>query len=148
MSDAPTSLAATQGDDQDETEVTTPETDADVPQADTEPDTFPRDYVNKLRRENRTYRDRAEAADQRADELAQRLHSELVKSSGKLADATDLAFDAAHLDDADKLGAAIDALIESKPHLKSRRVSGDAGQGVKSAEDEPVSLLKIMNGQR
>lgn len=69
--------------------------------------------------------------DTRADDLARRLHTELVRATGKLQDPTDLPFDAEHLDDPEKLSAAIDALIETKPHLKLRKLSGYAGLGVK-----------------
>jgi hypothetical protein len=67
--------------------------------------------------------------DTRADDLARRLHTELVRATGKLQDPSDLLFDAAHLDDADKLSADIDALLTAKPHLKRRKITGDAGQG-------------------
>jgi hypothetical protein len=97
-------------------------------------------YVEKIRREAQGLRDRAKATESRADELARRLHTELARSSGKLADPTDLAFDADHLDDGDKLGAAIDSLLESKPHLRSRVPSGNVGQDAKDT-GQPVSLL-------
>lgn len=109
---------------------------------DTEPDTFPREYVENLRKENADYRTRAKTA----DDLAKRLHTELVRATGKLADPTDLPFDAAHLDDPDTLAAAVDALIEAKPHLKARKVTGNVGQG-ESGGSAGVDLLSIMRGQ-
>lgn len=100
-----------------ETEVTeTPDTE------DTQPETGDQDHVDQLRQET-----------QRADNLAQRLHTTLVGATGKLADPTDLPFNADHLDDADKLGAAIDELLARKPHLASRRPAGDIGQGARPA---------------
>ena len=48
---------------------------------DDEPDTFPRHHVEDLRRENARYRQRA----QKADSYAQRLHTELVRATGRLA---------------------------------------------------------------
>jgi hypothetical protein len=109
---------------------------------DQEAETFPRDYVEKLRKESAGYRDRAKTAEARADELARRLHTALVSATGKLADATDLEFNADHLDDATALAEAIDALIAGKPHLKARRLSGDVGQGIKGDNSGRFSLLQ------
>ncbi len=104
-----------------------------------EPDTFPREYVQQLRDENAKHRTRAH----RADDLAKRLHTSLVAATGRLADPTDLAFDEVHLEDPDQLEAAIDQLVASKPHLASRRPTGDVGQGM-SPEASSVSLAGIL----
>lgn len=126
----------------DETEGTTTAPDEDVDQADTpnEPDTFPREVVEDLRRENAKYRQRA----QRADELAKRLHTELVRATGRLADPTDLPFDETHLDDPDALATAVDALLQAKPHLASRRPVGDIGQGHRGPASGSFSLLDML----
>ena len=100
-------------------------------------ETFPRSVVEKLRQENGRYRQRA----QQADAYAARLHTELVRATGRLADPTDLPFDAEHLDDAETLTAAIDALLTDKPHLATRKPSGDIGQGNRGGASEPFSLL-------
>ncbi len=135
----------------DEPTVTEPETtEAPAPDEPTEneptpepePDTFPRAYVEDLRKENADYRTRAKAA----DDLAKRLHTELVRATGKLADPTDMPFDAEHLDDPDKLTASIDQLLSAKPHLKARRVVGAVGQG-ESGTTTGVDLLGIMQGR-
>lgn len=94
-------------------------------------ETFPRDYVLKLRDENAKYRQRA--ADR--DEIAERLHTALVAATGRLADPTDLTFDDAHLSDPEAITAAVDALLTAKPHLASRIPAGDIGQGVSGASD-------------
>lgn len=107
----------------------------------TEPDTFPRSYVEQLRQENGKYRQRA----QRADELAQRLHRALVEKSGRLQDPTDLPFDETHLE-GDNLTAAIDELLAKKPHLAARRVAGDVGQGASVGKGD-VSLLGLLGGR-
>ena len=104
-----------------------------------EPETFPREYVQQLRDENAKHRTRA----QRADDLAKRLHTSLVAATGRLADPTDLAFDEVHLEDSAALEAAIDQLVASKPHLASRRPTGDVGQGV-SPDAGAVSLAGIL----
>ena len=105
----------------------------------TEPESFPREYVQQLRDENAKHRTRA----QRADDLAKRLHTSLVAATGRLADPSDLAFDEAHLEDPAELEAAIDQLVEKKPHLSSRRPTGDVGQGA-SPDAGAVSLAGIL----
>jgi hypothetical protein len=114
---------------------------ADLPQGeDQEPDTFPREVVEQLRQENGKYRQRA----QQADQLSQRLHLELVRATGRLADPTDLEFNEDHLDDPDALTAAVDDLLAKKPHLASRKPVGDIGQGQRGAASEPFSLLGLL----
>lgn len=106
--------------------------------------TFSRTYVEKLRRENAGYRERAN----RADELAQRLHTALVAATGRMADPTDLPYDATHLDDKDALTTAIDELLAKKPHLATRRPFGDVGQGQRGAASEaPVNLADILRSR-
>lgn len=128
-----------------DTDITPPEGDISdaTPEGsdlESDPDTFPRQVVEDLRQENGRYRQRA----QKADTLAQRLHIELVRATGRLADPTDLAFDEAHLDDPDALTAAVDELLEQKPHLATRRPSGDIGQGRRGGSSEPFSLLQML----
>ena len=96
-----------------------------------EVETFPRDYVVKLRDENAKYRQRA----QDRDDLAARLHTALVTATGKLQDPSDLPFDEEHIVDPDKLIAAIDTMLQSKPHLASRKPSGNIGQGLSGVSD-------------
>ncbi|RYI24606.1 hypothetical protein EVU97_01970 [Dermacoccus sp. 147Ba] len=102
-------------------------------------ETFPREYVEKLRKENADARVKAK----RADDLAARLHTALVAATGRLADPSDLPFDDAHLEDADALNAAVDALLARKPHLASRRPVGSIGQGATAPADS-VSLAGIL----
>lgn len=94
-----------------------------------EGDTFPRKYVEDLRTESAKHRTAAKEATEALVPLQERLFGVLVAGTGRLADPTDLPFDAALLDDEAALTAAIDALLERKPHLASRTVSGDIGQG-------------------
>lgn len=105
-------------------------------------ETFPREYVERLRAENAEHRTKAK----RADEMSRRLHLELVRATGRLADPDDLAFDEAHLEDVDVLDAAIDALIARKPHLASRRPRGDVGQGA-TAEAASVDLAGMLRAR-
>ena len=103
----------------------TPEDVATTDAPEDEAETFPREYVEKLRKEAADARVKAK----RADDLAVRLHTALVAATGRLADPSDLPFDEAHLEDADALSAAVDALVAVKPHLASRRPFGAIGQG-------------------
>lgn len=107
---------------------------------DDDAETFPRSVVEKLRQENGRYRQRAG----QADAYAARLHTELVRATGRLADPADLEFDAAHLDNAEALTEAIDALLTDKPHLASRTPRGDIGQGQRGPASGSFSLLDTL----
>lgn len=108
-----------------------------TPESESDPDTFPREVVEELRKENGKHRTRGQA-------LARRLHTELVRATGRLADPTDLAYDDGHLDDPDALAAAIDDLLDRKPHLATRKPVGDIGQGQRGTTAEPFSLLGLL----
>jgi hypothetical protein len=47
---------------------------------------FPREYVEKLRKESAGYRDKAKTGESRAEEPSKRLHAALVTATGRLAD--------------------------------------------------------------
>ncbi|MHA3019524.1 hypothetical protein ACXPWS_04545 [Mycobacterium sp. BMJ-28] len=95
--------------------------------------------LDKLRREARNLRDRAQAAEarvteletvqSRADELARALFTARVAATGKVQNPAEVPFDADLVDDSDALAAAIDAAITERPYIKARNLSGDAGQG-------------------
>ncbi|MCW2625328.1 hypothetical protein [Mycobacterium sp.] len=104
-------------------------------------ETFPRSYVEKLRKENQSYRDRAKDAETRAEDLARQLFRLRVESTGKLADPDDLPYDAELLADDDKLNTAADELIAKRPHYAKRKVAGNVGAGVTGTREEPFSLL-------
>ena len=121
----------------DDVEETTPEVEETVETVE-EPDTFPREYVEKLRDENAKYRQRAGTA----DDLAKRVHRLLVERTGLLADPDDLEYVEEHLDDGEALNTAIDDLLARKPHLAARRPRGDVGQGV--TDNAPTDLAAIL----
>ena len=103
-----------------------------------EGDTFPRAYVEDLRKESAGYRTQVR-------ELQERLHRMSVEQTGSLADPADLPFDPAHLDSPEALQAAIAALLEAKPHLKARRFAPDAAaQGAKGQASGGVDLLGML----
>lgn len=118
----------------------TPEGSDSESDQDEDPDVFPREYVENLRQENGRYRQRAG----QADTYAERLHTALVAATGKLADPTDLPFDEDLLAEPDKMVAAIDDLLSRKPHLASRKPSGDIGQGGRGSGDAPLGLLDLL----
>ena len=113
------------------------------PEIDENADTFPREYVERLRAENAEHRTARKAAEEALTPLQQRLFEVLVEKTGRLADPTDLAFDAALLED-DALTTALDGLLEAKPHLASRTVSGDIGQGAGGSTKE-FSLAGLLS---
>jgi hypothetical protein len=105
------------------------------------------DTIRKLRKENADRRTKAKAAEERADVLAKRLHTALVTATNRLENSADLPFDAEHLADPDKLGAAIDALLGDRPYMAKRVVRGDAGQGARGGSaDGGVNLVQLLKG--
>ncbi len=118
-------------------------TNVDSTTVDTQPETFDREYVQKLRDEAAGHRVKAK----RADALNARLATAQAALTGKLADPTDLPFTDELLDDDGlvdeaKVRAAVDALIVRKPHLAARRPSGDVGQGARpEAKEEGLAAL-------
>lgn len=103
-------------------------------------ETFPRDYVEKLRKEAAEARVKAK----KADDLARELFTAKVTATGRLADPSDLAYDEALVADADALNAAIDALLDAKPHLASRTPRGDVGQGPTGGDSGTVDLAAML----
>ncbi|BAX92046.1 hypothetical protein [Mycobacterium shigaense] len=111
-------------------------------------DQFPRDYVERLRKESAGYRDKAKTAEGRSDELARQLFAARVAATGLLADPRDLPFDANWLDSETELRGAIAALLDDKPHLKARNVTGDIGQGRRGEAAAKVNLIGLLRGER
>ncbi|HCG2965957.1 TPA: hypothetical protein NJV04_002268 [Corynebacterium striatum] len=107
---------------------------------------FGKPYVDKLRKESAGYRERAKTAEERATALEDRLLRALVKLDGRLADAEDLPFDESYLDDEEKLSEAITSLLSRKPGLRSRKVSGDVGQGKRGSSKHSAGLIDLIRG--
>lgn len=107
-------------------------------------ETFSRAYVEKLRKENAKYRERAG----KTDELAHRLHTALVAADGRLADPADLEFNEEHLDDPEALAAAVAELIERKPGLRAQKLRGDVGAGDRGSRRDtpPADLISLIRG--
>lgn len=130
--------------------VTDAEDTGDEPDADTGADESPKPeapkQVRDLRREAANYRTQLRTEQDRSRDLEQRLHAELVRSTGRLADPGDLAYDAEHLEDAEQITAAIDELLASKPHLGKRTPRGDIGQGA-TGHTPAVDLAGILRAR-
>lgn len=88
----------------------------------------------------------AEDANTHLTGFMRRLHTELVRATGKLADPADLEFDPSHLYDETALSDAIDALLLEKPHLRSRIPTGDVGQGDRGGAGD-FSLLSVLKSR-
>lgn len=118
---------------------TTPGDEAGAPGA----DMFPRSYVTELRQESAGYRKRAEAAETEAAELAQSLHTALVRLDGRLADADDLEIDPEAPLTLEAVAERVTDLLERKPRLSARALSGDIGQGARGDVAGPVDLISM-----
>lgn len=130
-----TAPESTETDEQPDADVTTPDDDGDEP--------ISLEAARKLRSEAKTLRDRAKTAEAKADELAQRLHTALVEQDGRLHDPRDLPYRPENVDDPDTLTAAIDALLEDRPHMRARKTAGDVGQGVRGEPATPVDFSAL-----
>jgi hypothetical protein len=115
-------------------------------QADTEEavQTFDAEYVKSLRAEAAEYRVKAK----RAEALAKQALTAMVSADGRLIDPSDLAYNEEWHSkdgalDAQAITAAIDALVEAKPHLARKRPTAPIAQGVRTHKSEP-NLLQLI----
>lgn len=110
---------------------------ADDDDPDDDSDTFPREYVERLRRENQTYRDRARAAESTAWRA-------LVESTGLVVNADEVPRpDGAALDLDGALAAAREA-IAARPYIAARRARGNIGQHEGPGSTTAVSLSSLL----
>lgn len=110
---------------------------------DAHPETFPREYVEQLRKEAAEARQKAK----KADDYARALFAARVAATGRLADPSDLPFGPELVDDTDALTSAIDELLQAHPHYASRTPQGDIGQGVGAASQDDVDLAGILRAR-
>ena len=106
-------------------------------------ETFPREYVEKLRKEAAEARLKAK----KADDYAQALFTARVAATGRLADPSDLPFNTDLVDDLPALEAAIDDLLAQHPHYAARTPRGDIGQGITGASGADVDLAAMLRGR-
>lgn len=117
---------------------------SDAETEETEEETFPRSYVEKLREEAAKHRTRAA----RADELAAALWSARVAATGRLADPTDLAMpEGVDPLDADAVTEAVDELLARKPHLASRTPRGEVGSGATGGDSGAVDIAGLLRAR-
>lgn len=139
-----TQTEAPVAEDNEQVEGQEPETNEDAQNEGTpENETFSREYVQELRSEAAEYRTRAKSA----DKYREALWAARVKADGRLVDADDLPMpsDADPLDET-SVSAAVDELIERKPHLKRREAAAGVGQGLTDHQDDSVSLTSWLRG--
>jgi hypothetical protein len=115
------------------------------PTPETEPTSFSAEYVKTLREEAASQRVKAK----RTDEANARLLQALAQADGRLIEANELAFtddliDEVGIVDSVKVTAAIDALIQSKPYLASRRPTMPIAQGVQTQLPETPGLFTLI----
>lgn len=65
-------------------------------------------------------------------------------TTARLADPTDLEFSEDHLDAPDALAAALDDVLARKPHLATRRPTGEIGQGASPLAASSVDLAALL----
>ena len=111
-------------------------------------DMFPREYVEELRSEAKSNRERATEATAALERIQGAYRALAVSQavSGVLADATDLPWSDDFLDenglvDSEAVKAAAEELAAAKPHLA--RARGDAMQGFR-ADEKPFDLAELM----
>lgn len=101
--------------------------------------------LDKARREAKNLRDRAKAAEARVDELSRQVFALKVAALDKFADPSDFAYDAELVDDDEALAAAVDELLERRPHYaKPRRPSGSVGQGWRGNGTVPQDFSSLL----
>lgn len=125
--------AATETPELPEGEGITPDAESEAAESDTdaegELDELTREKLTKLRNEARNLRDRAKAAEARAESLARELFIARVAATGKVENPAEITYSADLLDDSDALNAAIETAISERPYIGKRRATGDVGQG-------------------
>lgn len=102
-------------------------------------DESPGGELARARRQAARYRTELRELEGRTDELVAELWRARLELDGRLADPDDLPVDPELVDDPDGIRAAVDALLERKPHLRSRRIRERAGQG----EGNPAASVSL-----
>lgn len=108
-------------------------------------ETFPREYVEKLRQENADQRLKAK----RSDELEQALRTAVIASATSkiLVDPQDLPWtdelaDENGFPNPEEIRKAASALVVERPHLG--RIQGSAGQGFRGESSDSVDLAGLL----
>jgi hypothetical protein len=132
------------------TDASTATTEPEAPQVDaTEPDTFSREYVSKLRAEAAEARVRAKIADVANEHLL----TAYAAADGRLVDADALPLSPDLLGDdglvdRDRVADAIAGLLTAKPYLQARRPVSSLPMGVRSDPPAEVGWVDVLRGAR
>lgn len=78
------------------------------------------------------------------DNLGRQLFRARVEQTGLLIDPEDMPYDAALVDDPDALSAAVNDLVEHKPHLRTVATGGDLPAFGGGADPSAVSLTGLL----
>lgn len=105
--------------------------------ADENSDTFPREYVERLRRENQTYRDRAREAESTAWRA-------LVESTGLVINADEVPRPDGAALTLDGAETAASEAIGARPYIAARRARGNIGQHEGPGASSAVSLSSLL----
>ena len=141
-------LEGTQSDEHDEPNGIATESDSDAAEdvsgVDSEDGTitYKRSDIEKLRRESKGYRDRAQTAETRADELARALFTARVAATGKVENPNEIAYTADILDDVEAINQAVDEAISGRPYIKARSF-GPVGLGERSNSTGPQDFSEL-----
>ena len=122
-----------------------PEPEGADPEPEDEGETFTRDYVHEIRREAARYRTRAAEAETEAETLRDALWTARVAATGRLMDPADLPRPEGADLEPETVAAAVDALLEQRPHYGRRRITGRIGQG-EGVPPTGVSLSGLLRG--
>lgn len=109
-----------------------------------EDDTFPRSYVQRLRERSNGYRLQLRERESDVAALQRQLFAERLQRLDLVVDADAVAFDPALLDEPNALQEHVEQLLDAKPYLRKRKVSGNIGQHSNTSDKGGFSLLDAM----
>lgn len=109
-----------------------------------EDDTFPRSYVQRLRERSNGYRLQLRERESDVAALQRQLFAERLQRLDLVVDVDAVAFDPALLDEPNALQEHVEQLLDAKPYLRKRKVSGNIGQHSNTSDKGGFSLLDAM----
>lgn len=107
-------------------------------------DTFPRSYVQRLRERSNGYRLQLRERESEVAALQRQLFTERLQRLDLVVDVDAVAFDPALLDEPNALQEHVEQLLDAKPYLRKRKVSGNIGQHSNTSDKGGFSLLDAM----
>ena len=107
-------------------------------------DTFPRSYVQRLRERSNGYRLQLRERESDVDTLQRQLFAERLQRLDLVIDHDAVPYDPALLDEPNALQEHVEQLLDAKPYLRKRKVSGNIGQHSNTSDKGGFSLLDAM----